>query len=292
MSGARIPSWPQGEPFDKAPTFDDLQRQSGQKVARLRALLRNVPRWKCPDNTVRYDAAAAAEALEASSAEMDDDPELEDALPIDPVQASVVLQQRTLQLLTTVVRERGDVVRLCTETIRTMGEPLKMGLEMMRQTQQVLRSRLAKYDDMWDRMVLLVEELQSTQAEREATTERRKSRAHMQREAFDLAKQYLPDALDKFQLTVEAGDAVDLLRSIEPDHLEAFIDLGVLPAHMEARARRLLAILRARRAKGERHGQSSKAAGKDSEASEAAAPDPEVSGQAVNGSAGPSSSST
>jgi hypothetical protein len=69
----------------------------------------------------------------------------------------------------------------------------------------------------------------------------------MRGEAFDLAKKYLPNALDKFSLTLEAQAAVDVLRGIDPAYLEPMIELGVLPPELEPKARRLVEILKARK---------------------------------------------
>jgi hypothetical protein len=247
-----IPAWPKGKPFADAPTFDVLRERSGYKVAKLREALRDVPRFKCSDNTVRYDAAAATAALEGADPLHD---ELDDAaaaavaepLPSDPVQAALAVMNRTLSLFSVVVRERGEVVRLCNDVIKTMGEPLKLGQELVKDGVAVMQTRLDKFETMWDRMVLLVEELQSTQSERAAAQLQQADRAEMRRDAFGIAKKYLPDAIEKFSLTLEAQAAVDVLRGIDPEILESMLELDVVPADLLPKARKLIDVLKARR---------------------------------------------
>lgn len=256
MPGKKIPSWPSDKAFDALPTLDQLQQQTGEKRWKLHALLRSVPRWKCTDNTVRYDAVSAAAALAEQweddpsdpANDNDDGPANDNArdapLPADPQQAMLVLCQRaTQQAMATMQRTLG----LQNDVIKAMGEPLRMGMQLVKESQQVLRGRLGKYDKQWDRMILVTEELQSLQTERETKREREKARTQMLSEGFATAKQYLPDVLAKFQLTREAGMALDLALSVEPEHLEAFIDLGVLPPEKTAMAKQLIEILKARR---------------------------------------------
>jgi hypothetical protein len=252
-----IPPWPKGKPFADAPTFDVLRERSGYKVAKLREALRDVPRFKCSDNTVRYDAAAATAALEGADPLHD---ELDDAaaaaasvaepLPTDPVQAALAVMNRTLSLFSVVVRERGEVVKLCNDVIKTMGEPLKLGQDLVREGVAVMQTRLDKFELMWDRMVVLVEELQSTQAERAASLLQQADRAEMRKDAFGIAKKYLPDALDKFSLTLEAQAAVDVLRGIDPEILESMLELDVVPAALLPKARKLIEVLKSRRKPG------------------------------------------
>jgi hypothetical protein len=249
-----IPPWPKGKPFADAPTFDVLRERSGYKVAKLREALRDVPRFKCSDNTVRYDAAAATAALEGADPLHD---ELDDAaaaaasvaepLPTDPVQAALAVMNRTLSLFSVVVRERGEVVRLCNDVIKTMGEPLKLGQDLVREGVAVMQTRLDKFETMWDRMVLLVEDLQSTQSERAAAQLQQADRAEMRKDAFGIAKKYLPDAIEKFSLTVEAAAAVDVLRSIDPEILESMLELDVVPKDLLPKARKLIDVLKSRR---------------------------------------------
>jgi hypothetical protein len=253
MPGKPIPSWPSEKSFDAMPTLDALLQQTGMKLGRLRLVLRGVSRWKCKDNTVRYDPVGAAAALEdwegdAANDNDDDGPANDNAnsepLPTDPTLAAMALHQRaTLQVLQTMQR----TLNAQNDVIKQMAEPLKMGMQLVKESQDVLRGRLGKYDKQWDRMILITEDLQSTQGQREREAERASNRTHMQRQAFETVKQYIPDVLQKFQLAGEAGWALDLLQSIEPVHLEAFVDLGVLPPDKTALAKELIARLKARR---------------------------------------------
>jgi hypothetical protein len=248
---ASIPPWPKGQPFEQAPTLEALLQRSGFKIAKLREKLRDVPRFKCPDNTVRYDDAAATAALDGGadfdSAELDDGAVSEPFSP-DPVQAALQVMNRTLSLLSVVVRERGEIVKLCNETIRTMGEPMKLGQDLVREGVAVMLGRLKHYDEMWDGMVLLVEDLQSTRDGRARAAEQQLERSTFRRETFDLAKKYVPEAISKFQLTLEAQLAVDLLRGLAPEYVEPIIDLGVLSPELVVKARRLVELMKQRRA--------------------------------------------
>lgn len=266
----RIETWPKGEPFDHLPTFDALKERSGLKAYALRVRLKAVPCFKCADNSVRYDEAAAAEALEP-------DPtgdELEDSdAPAtgDPVQTALHTTNKTLALFASTVRTLND-------TIKVMGEPQKRGIELVDAAVAVLTARLEKYDAQWDRMVLLLEELQSTQAEREAKQQRATEQAAMRKDTFEMAKKVLPDALEKFALTFEATAALDLLRSVDPDILEGLLkpDVGLVPDEQIPKATKLIALLRA-------HKQAKEA--KSNAAKPAATSAPEPTTSTTNGAA-------
>jgi hypothetical protein len=252
-----LPSWPKGKPYKEAPTFEALHKRSGIKVAKLRELLRDVAKFKCPDNTVRYDEAAATAAIDGTTPDLSSDETAEglpvEPLPSDPVQASLQLMNRTLALLGTVVRERGEIVKLCNETIKTMGEPMKLGQELVRENQQLMRERLGKYDDQQLEMFALIEELHSRKDERARDVVRDAERTKLRGETMALAKQYLPTALDRFQLTMEAKLALELLGAVDPDLLAGVAD-QLLPKEMQPKVPALVAMLRARRAAAARKG--------------------------------------
>jgi hypothetical protein len=248
---AAATQWPKGQPFEHLPTFEDLQLRFGIKVAALRAKLLTVPRFRCADNTVRYEPEAADKALEGVEPveqETDDPAAAAMAAPLssDPTQAALQVVNRTLALLGTVVRERGEIVKLCNDTIKTMGEPLKLGQELVREAQQVMRERLKHYDETWLDMHVLVEELHSAKDTRERAAQQQVERSNFRRETFALAKEHLPDALSKFSLTVEAQLALDLLRGLDPDMLGPIVEAAV-PDELQPKARKLVDILKQRR---------------------------------------------
>jgi hypothetical protein len=239
---ARPTAWPKDEAFDHLPTFDALKERSGLKAYALRERLKEVPCFKCADNTVRYSEAEAVEAIEPEPGADEIDAGAGDAPCSDPVATALATTNKTLALFST-------TVRVLNETIRVMGEPQKRGMELTNQAVAVLVARLDKYDAMWDRMVVLVEDLQSTQAERDEKKRQQTERQAMRRETFDLAKQYLPSAIEKFALTLEAQAALDLLGSVDPENLEALItpEMGLVPAEHLPKARKLVDALKARR---------------------------------------------
>jgi hypothetical protein len=235
------------------PTFEHLQDRSGLKVAALRVRLRDVRRFKCSDNTVRYDeteaAAAIGEVDEPEIVDLDEEPAAAtlESLPSDPVQAALQVMNRTLALFSVVVKERGEIVKLCNETIKTMAEPLKLGQELVREGVGVMRDRLKHYDEMWDGMILLVEDLQSTRDARQRAAVQQVERAAFRKETFQLAKDYVPAALEKFQLTAEAQLALDLIGGIDPAALGPIVEHAV-PEALQPKARRLVELLKQRRA--------------------------------------------
>lgn len=244
-------TWPKGEPFEHLPTFEDLQIRFGLKVAALRAKLLTVPRFRCGDNSVRYDdkaAAAALEGVEPVEQESDDPAAAAMAAPLssDATQAALQVVNRTLALLGTVVRERGEIVKLCNDTIKTMGEPLKLGQELVREAQQIMRDRLKHYDETWLDMHVLVEELHSGKDARDRAALQQVERSNFRRETFALAKEHLPDALSKFSLTVEAQLALDLLRGLDPEMLGPIVENAV-PEELQPKARKLVDILKQRK---------------------------------------------
>jgi hypothetical protein len=246
-----IPSWPKGTPFEHAPTFDMLWRRSGLKQHAIRARLKGVPHFKCSDNSVRYDEAAALEALEDAPPEDLEDPAaaaVSEPLPVDATQAALALMNRTLLLQGTIVRERGDIVRVLTAVIEKMGEPLRLGQELVRSAMTAQGERNKVLESERDTTWRLLEDLHNTQAEREQQRAEQQQTREMQQGAWQMAKEYLPSALDKFALSMEAGAAWDFLSGIEPDLLEMAMDpkVGFVSEEQRPKALKLLELMRAK----------------------------------------------
>lgn len=252
---------PKGTPYEHLPSFEVLQQRSGLKVAKLRQVLKDVTKYKCPDNTVRYDDTAATAALEAAGEPYAD--ELEDAAaaavseptPTDPVQAALQVMNRAMSLLTVVVRERGDIVKICCDVIKTMGEPQKLGQQMAQENVSILQKEVESYRGQHLDLLRLVTELHDTKDDRERQARADAERSKFRHETFDMAKRYVPRAIDKFELTAEAGLAVELLRGLDPDALGPIVE-HALPSELHAKAGKLISILRARRAAARAHASS------------------------------------
>lgn len=249
-----LPTWPEDKPFEHLPTIETLRDRSGLKIAKLRELLREVTKWRCKDNSVRYDEAAAAAALEGMGAEEEETTAsataslLEQPLPVDPTQAALAIMQRTLSLLGTVVRERGEIVKLQNDTIRTMGDPQKLGLELVRENMALMRGRLEQHDAHELKVLELLAELNEGKSDRERQAVLDAQQAERNKELMGMLREFGPKAVEKLSLVGEAHLAVSLLDKLDLELLEQLAPELLPDKADQEKVPQLVAMMRARRA--------------------------------------------
>jgi hypothetical protein len=219
----------EGLDFEALPTFDDLRDQSGLKTAQLRRLLASVPCWRCRDNSVRYDAEAAAAALARPwrSAELgalegdDDDDDDDDDEP--PKRRPRYLRQADEN-----ARISAALSKQALDVMRAMGEPLRQGLELWKASSLRQEARLEKHEANFDRMTLLIQELLTAQNDREIAKQRAEAAADMRKRSVALLESMLPSLVEKWGLTAQASLALELVGSLDPQLIAIVLESGTL----------------------------------------------------------------
>jgi hypothetical protein len=213
--------------WHELPTFDHLLEQSKLKVAALRLLLADVPCWRCEDNSVRYD-------LEASDAAIADSILNEKALVND-----VDAQPTVLGILNAQIQIGAQAAKQHAETIKAMGEPLKLGVEMCRASSELRETRLSNLEATFDRMLAAIELGATSQHERDLAIKKHDAAAALREKTFGLVKTQLPTIVNKWGLTTQATMALQLIQSLDPKMVSAFLEGGILTEEQAAALRKL-----------------------------------------------------
>lgn len=217
---------PEGLEWEGLPTIDELKEQSGIKIAQLRLLLAPVTCFKCPDNRVRYDELAAAEAI--SGASVDDDDEQIATFKADGGMSLVFhVLNKVLAILGAMGREKN-------ETIKAMGEPLRAGVELLVKEAGELRKRTGELEENRDKVFRLIEDALSARNDREIKAEREKASIAIRKDLVDTLKGQVPSIVQKWGLTQRASMALDFLGSLDPRVVDGVIASGVLDAKQMA----------------------------------------------------------
>jgi hypothetical protein len=218
--------------WDELPTFDELVTRTGMSRPKLRAMLTKVPCWRCTDNSVRYSEPEATEALSGAAV---DDSEHEPEAKID----LLYLFNKMLGIMA--AREKDT-----RELIKVMGEPLRSGIELWKESSTLQSTRLGDLEKNWDRMVKLVEEGLTAQNDRDIAAQRFKAQQQMRVDAFALVKDQVPSIVQKWGLTSQASTAITFIQSLDPGLIDMVLELGQLTDEQQAMLKQLRASMPAR----------------------------------------------
>jgi hypothetical protein len=213
--------------WHELPTFDHLKEQSGLKVAALRLLLADVPCWRCEDNTVRYDLEASDAALASSV--------LAETKAVNDVDT----QPTVLGLLNAQIQIGAQAARQHAETIKAMQAPLMAGVEMCRLSSDRQEKRLSALEATFDRMLAAIETGATSQHERDLALKKHDASAALREKTFGLVKTQLPSIVNKWGLTTQASMALQLVQSLDPKMVSAFLEGGILTDEQAAALRKL-----------------------------------------------------
>lgn len=214
--------------FELLPTFDQLKEESGWKLARLRVALSSVPCWKCSDNTVRYDAAAAAEAISGAAAEVESEESSAVSVSMLKTDGGVSM---VLLVLNKVLGILGSQQKEKNETIKAMGEPLRVGVEMLQKAAERLEKRSSELEENRDRVFKLIEEALTARNDRELAQKREESLMAIRAEMVAMVKDQVPSIVQKWALTTQASKAVEFMQSVDPALIETIVASGALEPH-------------------------------------------------------------
>lgn len=255
----------------KWPSFDDLRGQYPElKVHQLRGLLGSVPCFRCPDQTARYIAEDAAKALlnapvqpAAAAApatpppptpptpssrrrrrerdDEDDDDDRDDIELAEPkVYDAMILFRQCLVLC-------NDMRQTQVDLANSMQEPLKLGLQLVREQTEMMVARLKHLESVSDRMTTVTESLLSEQAGRELAKLREESAVKLRGKAFEIAAGYVPTIVENFKPTAQATAALEAVSTLEPEVLDAIVDSDEATESQRAAWTKLRDVLRSGR---------------------------------------------
>lgn len=208
-------AWP------KWPTFDDVRAQYPKaKVHTIRAALAAVPCYRCPDQSARYLPDRAGEAM-LQLKDLEDDDEFDEEEIAELEEAADPKRLSGLSLF----RESMKLVQDLRNSFQTLSresmEPLKLGLQLVREQNENMRSRLAYYEGVDTRLIKVLESLLSEEHQRKLAATREEQQAKMREKMFGMASAHLPKLISQFKPTVLASVALDAVKALEFDVVEA-----------------------------------------------------------------------
>jgi hypothetical protein len=206
----------QGDAWRVWPTLHRLQQaQPELTITQFRGLLRDVPSYRCEDNTVRYDPELATAALAPEIVDgLDDADDLDEPSNDNggPRGEALTLMALYREQTRASAEQRKDH----REQIITMGGPLKLGIELVNTLTGRLETRLDHLEKNWDKVCLLIEDLMDRQSERERDSRRETLSSDFKRKSFTLVEKHAPVIVEKWSLNAKATSAIEFLESLDP----------------------------------------------------------------------------
>lgn len=234
---------PEGVDWRDWPVLEVLQAESGLSVGKLRSRLAAVPCYRCTDKSVRYEPAAARQAI----ADRDDDDD-DDASDIDAETLST--NSGVFGILAMLIREQmrmnAETRKERQDTIRVMQGPLDTGLKLMESVVLTQAKRLEHLEGLWDRMVNATEDMMGQMHTRELERKRSEDSMMMRRQALGLLDKHGPMLWEKWSLTRDAQMAIEFLSSLDPVLVETVAAAGVLTPEQAETLAKLRASLAAK----------------------------------------------
>jgi hypothetical protein len=217
---------PEGIEWRDWPVLEVLQAESGLSIGKLRSRLASVPCYRCTDKSVRYEPAAARQAI-ADRDEDDDDDEI-GGIDGETLSTNSGAFAIVAMLLREQMRMNAETRKERQDTIRVMQGPLDTGLKLMEQVVLTQGKRLEHLEGLWDRMVKATEEMLSALHVRELEKKKAEDSLAMRRQAIGLLDKHGPMLWEKWSLTREAQTALEFLASLDPAIVDTVASAGVL----------------------------------------------------------------
>ena len=223
------------------PTLDQLRERHPEiKLHALRAKLRSVACYKCDDNTVRYRPQDADAALAGESPGVDDtdesgdDSQLFDTLSSLPTPAVVLVLREFRKMADDRDRAHRELIKSMGDTIKTMAEPLRLGIELTNQHTTRADDRLLKHEESHDKLVRTHDDLITHQQQRQLEAEREQQITRFRDEGMSFLKEHAGTAIAKWQLNQQATAALGFLRRLDPSVVQMAVRQGwVQPAELD-----------------------------------------------------------
>ncbi len=231
MTPRPLPRSIKAEVWEKWPTMDELRaKRPDMKLHKLRALLRDVTCYRCPDQTARYVQDELDELIEEND-EFEQSTKGatdEEGRPVPQLYDSMVLFRESMRAMGELMKGMSELRRMIGDISDAATQPITLGLQLVRENVDLMRGRLAHYEEHHDRSLFAYENLLSMQTERDIARDRAKGAGEVRKQAAGLAMAYLPQLLTDLKLSAssnpKAAAALEALASLEPEVLDSIVD--------------------------------------------------------------------
>lgn len=226
------------------PTLDGVrEKYKHVKLHEIRRLLRDVPCYRCPDSSVRYDPDQVVEAmLDAPEGPESDEDVDTDESPLEPIANAKSIDALLL------FREAMKIVADLRRTTQSQEQPMKLGLDLLEKVVARLEKRLDHYDGIHDRLLQVTENMISAQAERELQQQKQKDMQELRKQTLGAVSGYLPTLVENFKPSAEAALALKAFSSLEPEMVDTLLNAGALEGEQLSLFTQLRDLLRKKRA--------------------------------------------
>lgn len=264
MKPRPLPKSIKSELWESWPTMDELRaKHPDLKLHKLRALLRDVTCYRCPDQTARYVQEEIEELIEDEEAfeEGTKPPTDEGGRPVPQLYDSMVLFRESMRAMGELMKGMAELRKMIGDISAAATEPLQLGLGLVRENVELMRGRLQHYEDHHDRSLTAYETLMSLQTDRDLKIDRAKGAGKVREQAAGLAMAYLPTLLQELKSSASsnptAAAALDALASLEPEVLDSIVESDTHTPDQRAAWRKARELIKQRQnAKANNQGQS------------------------------------
>lgn len=199
------------------------------KLHKLRSLLRDVTCYRCPDQTARYVQDELDELIEEEEDLEESAREIVDAdAKSSPQIFEMAMFQASMRGMSEVLKALGELRKMIGDISGAATEPLKLGLDLVKQNTELMAGRLAHYERYHDDTLTLFEALSSQQTDRDLKVERAKGAQKVREQALGAIVAYAPallrDLKQSAQSSPTAAAALEAISSLEPDVFDAIVD--------------------------------------------------------------------
>ena len=211
--------------------MDELRaKRPDMKLHKLRALLRDVTCYRCPDQTARYVQEELDELIE-EEAEFEEatKPQTDDeGRPVPQLYDSMVLFRESMRAMGELMKGMAELRKMIGDISAAATEPITLGLGLVRENVELMRGRLAHYEEHHDRTLFAYENLMSMQTDRDLRVKRAEGAGEVRKQAAGLAMAYLPQLLKDLKTSAssdpKAAAALEALASLEPEVLDSIVN--------------------------------------------------------------------
>jgi hypothetical protein len=220
------------------------------KLHKLRALLREVTCYRCPDQSARYVQEELDELVEDEEAFEESTKPATDAegRAVPQLYDSMVLFRESMRAMGELMKGMSELRKMIGDISEAATQPIQLGLQLVKENVELMRGRLQHYEDHHDRHLIAYEMLLSAQTERDIARDRAKGAGEVRKQAAGLAMAYLPQLLSDLKRSAssnpEAAAALDALASLEPEVLDSIVDAETHTPEQRAAWRRARDMLK------------------------------------------------
>lgn len=240
--------------WESWPTMDELRAKHPElKLHKLRALLRDVTCYRCPDQTARYVQEEIDELVEeeADLEEATKPQKDEEGRPVPQLYDSMVLFRESMRAMGELMKGMSELRKMIGDISSAATEPITLGLQLVRENVELMRGRLTHYEEQHDRSLLAYENLLSMQTDRDLKVDRARGASKVREQAAGLAMAYLPQLMSELKTSAStnptAAAALDALASLEPEVLDSIVESETHTPEQRAAWRKARELIQSRK---------------------------------------------